>query len=80
MLTVGNQTRLAAEDLIDLLIDDERVTAFGLYLEGIRTSSRFAPAAARARLAGKPIALIKAGRTAAAAAHGAHAHRRARRC
>ncbi|HUA88799.1 MAG TPA: CoA-binding protein, partial [Steroidobacteraceae bacterium] len=67
VLTVGNQTRLAAEDLIELLIDDERVTAFGLYLEGIKDVRRFAAAAARAREAGKPIALIKAGRTAAAA-------------
>ena len=67
VLTVGNQTRLAAEDLIDLLTDDERVSAFGLYLEGIQDVRRFAAATKRARLAGKPIALIKAGRTAAAA-------------
>jgi acetyl-CoA synthetase len=66
VLTVGNQTRIAAEDLIDLLVDDGRVSAFGLYLEGIRDVSRFAAAAARARAAGKPIALIKAGRTEAA--------------
>ncbi|HEY0768633.1 MAG TPA: CoA-binding protein, partial [Steroidobacteraceae bacterium] len=66
VLTVGNQTRLAAEDLIELLADDARVTAFGLYLEGIRDAPRFVAAAARARAAGKPIALIKAGRTAAA--------------
>jgi len=66
LLTVGNQTRLAAEDLIDLLCDDARVTAIGLYLEGIRDAARFARASARARAAGKPIALIKAGRTAAA--------------
>jgi acetyl-CoA synthetase len=65
-LTVGNQTRLAAEDLIELLADDARVTAFGLYLEGIRDAVRFARAADRARAAGKPIALIKAGRTEAA--------------
>ncbi len=68
VLTVGNQTRLAAEDLIELLTDDERVTCFGMYLEGIRDAHRFAAAAARARAAGKPIALIKAGRTAAASA------------
>jgi acyl-CoA synthetase (NDP forming) len=65
-LTVGNQTRLAAEDLIELLAEDARVTAFGLYLEGIRDAGRFARAADRARTAGKPIALIKAGRTEAA--------------
>ncbi len=66
VLTVGNQTRLAAEDLIELLCADKRVTAFGLYLEGIRDAARFARAAAGARAAGKPIALIKAGRTEAA--------------
>ncbi len=66
VLTIGNQTRLAAEDLIELLCGDARVSAFGLYLEGIRDAARFARAAARARAAGKPIALIKAGRTEAA--------------
>jgi acetate---CoA ligase (ADP-forming) len=65
MLTVGNQTRLAAEELIEHLCADERVTAIGLYLEGLSDAARFAQAAARARLAGKPIALIKTGRTAA---------------
>ncbi len=65
-LTVGNQTRLAAEDLIELLCADERVSAFGLYLEGVKDTARFAHAVAQARAAGKPIALIKAGRTAAA--------------
>jgi acetyl-CoA synthetase len=66
VLTVGNQTRLAAEDLIELLAEDARVTAFGLYLEGVRDAARFARATERARAAGKPIALIKAGRTEAA--------------
>jgi acetyl-CoA synthetase len=65
VLTVGNQTRLAAEELIEHLCADERVTAIGLYLEGLTDAARFAQAAARARLAGKPIALIKTGRTAA---------------
>ena len=49
VLTLGNQTRLAAEDLIELLCEDPRVTAFGLYLEGVRDATRFAQAAARAR-------------------------------
>ena len=73
VLTLGNQTRLAAEDLIELLCDDPRVTAFGLYLEGVRDATRFAQAAARARAAGKPIALIKSGRT-EAAARTVHSH------
>jgi acetyl-CoA synthetase len=73
LLSVGNQTRLAVEDLIEMLCTDERVTAFGLYLEGIQDPVRFAAAAERARAAGKPIAVIKAGRT-EAAARTAHSH------
>ena len=67
LLTVGNQTRLAVEDMIELLADDERVTAFGLYVEGIKDAPRFARAVEKARRVGKPIAMVKAGRTEAAA-------------
>lgn len=73
LFTVGNQTRLAVEDLIEMLCADARVSAFGLYLEGIKDPERFARAAALARTAGKPIAVIKSGRT-AAAARTAHSH------
>jgi acetate---CoA ligase (ADP-forming) len=65
--SVGNQTRVAVEDLIDFLSEDPRVTAFGLYLEGIVDAERFARAADKARRAGKPIAIVKSGRTDAAA-------------
>jgi acetyl-CoA synthetase len=67
IFTVGNQTCLAMEDLIEILAHDERVTAFGLYIEGIKDAQRMARAAAIARKAGKPIAVVKAGRTPAAA-------------
>jgi len=67
VLTVGNQTRLAVEDMIELLVEDERVTAFGLYVEGIKNATRFAQAVEKARVAGKPVAVVKAGRTEAAA-------------
>ncbi len=67
VISVGNQTRLAMEDLIEHLCEDARVSAFGLYVEGIKDSTRFATAVARARAAGKPVALVKAGRTMAAA-------------
>jgi len=73
LFTVGNQTRLAVEDLIESLCDDARVTAFGLYLEGVKDPERFARAADKARRAGKPIAVVKSGRT-AAAARTAHSH------
>jgi acyl-CoA synthetase (NDP forming) len=67
LISIGNQTRIAVEDLIDRLVDDPRVSAFGLYIEGIKDAAGFARAVARARAAGKPIALVKAGRTEAAA-------------
>ncbi len=73
LFTVGNQTCLAVEDLIEILCRDARVSAFGLYLEGIKNPEKFARAAQLARLAGKPIAVIKSGRT-AAAARTAHSH------
>jgi acyl-CoA synthetase (NDP forming) len=73
LFTVGNQTRIAVEDLIDILADDPRVTAFGLYLEGVKDAAAFARAADKARSLGKPIAVVKSGRT-AAAARTAHSH------
>jgi acyl-CoA synthetase (NDP forming) len=51
LFSVGNQTRLAVEDLIEILCDDPRVTAFGLYLEGIKDAERFARVADKARRA-----------------------------
>ena len=73
VLTVGNQTCLAVEDMIELLCADERVTAFGLYVEGVKDTVRFARAVEKARAARKPIALVKAGRT-EAAVRTAHTH------
>jgi acyl-CoA synthetase (NDP forming) len=73
VFSVGNQTRLAVEDLIEILCEDDRVSAFGLYLEGLKDPLRFARAAERARQAGKPIAMIKSGRT-EMAARTAHTH------
>ncbi len=67
LITIGNQQRLAAEDLIEALCADDRVSAIGLYIEGISSAPRFAAAAKKARDCGKPIALIKSGRSAAAA-------------
>jgi acyl-CoA synthetase (NDP forming) len=73
LFTVGNQSCLAVEDLVEILCDDPRVTAFGLYLEGVKDAAAFARAADRARAAGKPIAVVKSGRT-AEAARAAHSH------
>lgn len=73
LVTTGNQARIAVEDMIDILAEDPRVSAFGLYIEGIHDAASFARAAEKARAAGKAIALVKAGRT-EAAARTAHSH------
>ncbi len=61
VISLGNQQRLAAEDLIRYCAEDERVSAIGLYLEGILDLPKFIEAVDYARTLGKPIALIKAG-------------------
>lgn len=63
VISVGNQSVLTIEDFIDALIDDARVTAFGLYIEGIVDIDKFAAAAIRALRAQKPIVVVKAGRS-----------------
>ena len=61
VISIGNQTRLTAADLITDLCDDPRVSAIGLYLEGIQDGAEFARAAEKARSSGKPLALVKSG-------------------
>jgi acyl-CoA synthetase (NDP forming) len=61
VISLGNQQRLAAEDLIRYCAEDDRVSSIGLYLEGILDLPKFIEAVDYARTLGKPIALIKAG-------------------
>lgn len=68
MVTVGNQASLGMEDCIDAFLDDERITAIGLFLEAVRDPQRFATAAMRAAAQGVPIVALQTGRTAAGAA------------
>jgi len=61
VISVGNQAVLSIEDYIDTLVDDERVTAIGLYIEGIRDMEAFAVAALKALRLAKPLVVLKAG-------------------
>ena len=61
VISVGNQAVLAIEDYIDALIDDDRVSAIGLYIEGIRDIEAFASASLKALRLGKPLVVLKAG-------------------
>ena len=65
---VGNQAQTSLSDMARSLLADSRVTAAGLYIEGIVDSVDFAAMASEAMAAGKHIVAIKAGRTAAAQA------------
>lgn len=63
---LGNAAVVGLAELADALISDERVTAIGLYIEGIGDAAMFAAFAQNARAAGKGVAVIKSGKTDAA--------------
>jgi len=67
----GNQAQLGIEDFIETLLDDPRVQAIGLFVEGLRDVGAFARAAHRALAAGVPIVALKVG----SSAEGARASR-----
>ncbi len=61
LISNGNQAVLEAGDFIDVLVDDPRVCAMGLYIEGLSDVPRFWHTAVRALRAGKPIVALKSG-------------------
>ncbi len=60
---LGNAAVVGLADLAAALLADPRVTALGLYIEGIDDAAAFADLALRARAAGKGIVCIKSGKT-----------------
>ncbi len=62
-ISMGNQAVLNVADYIDVLLDDPRVRAIGLYLEGIVDIAAFSAAALRAVEQGVPLVALKAGGT-----------------
>jgi acetyl-CoA synthetase len=63
VLSVGNNSALGMHDYIDALLDDARVTAIGLHVEGLDDTHAFSKAAIRALRQGVPIVVLKAGRS-----------------
>ena len=59
----GNELSLDAADYINFLVDDEHTKLIALFVEGVRRPEAFKAAASRALAAGKPILVVKAGRT-----------------
>ncbi len=63
IMTAGNQAQVSLADMGMALLDDERVTALGLHIEGFGDVSRFEALALKARELGKGIVAIKVGRS-----------------
>ena len=61
VITIGNNSCLGFHDYIDTLLDDPRVTAIGLHIEGIDDVHTFSRAAIKALRAGVPIVAMKTG-------------------
>jgi acyl-CoA synthetase (NDP forming) len=61
VVTAGNQAQTGMAEIAMALIEDPRVTALGLHIEGIGDLAGFAAMAARAKALGKPIVAVKAG-------------------
>lgn len=64
VISMGNQAVLNVADYIDAMLDDKRVRAIGLYLEGIVDITAFSASALRAVKQGVSLVAMKAGGTA----------------
>lgn len=63
LITSGNEAVTTAADYLDVLVDDPAVTVVIAFLEQLRKPELFVAAARRARLAGKPVLVVKSGRS-----------------
>lgn len=63
LITVGNQAQIDVAEVAMSLLQDSRVKAIGLYLEGFGDIRNFEQMAQQARAAGKPIVALKIGKS-----------------
>jgi len=63
VLAAGNQAQTGVSDLANALLEDPRVSAIGLYLEGFGNIRALEAFAAKARKANKPVVVLKIGRS-----------------
>lgn len=61
LISVGNCADVEMAELIEALLEDRRISAIGLHLEGLRSVARFTAAAGKARAAGVPLVVLKTG-------------------
>lgn len=60
---LGNAAQIGLAELAGALLADDRVTAIGMYVEGIDDAPAFAALAEAARAAGKGVVCVKSGKT-----------------
>jgi acyl-CoA synthetase (NDP forming) len=63
VISSGNEAVLAAVDFLDYLIDDPATRVIALFLETVRQPERFVAALDRAADRGKPVVILKVGRS-----------------
>jgi acyl-CoA synthetase (NDP forming) len=63
MLTAGNQSKVGLSDMALAVIEDPRVTALGLHIEGFDDIRQLEYLAQRSRELAKPIVMLKVGRS-----------------
>ena len=63
VISIGNNSTLALGDYIDMLLDDPRVAAIGMHIEGIKDIAGFSAAAIKALHKKIPLLALKTGRS-----------------
>jgi len=63
MMTAGNQAQTGLSDLALAALEDDRITALGLHVEGLDDGAKFECLARRARELKKPILVLKVGKS-----------------
>ena len=72
-ISAGNQADLEICDFFEYLIEDAHTRVICLYIEGLRSPDRFRELCRRSLAAGKPVLLVKAGRS-EGGAHAVQSH------
>ncbi len=63
LVTVGNQAVIGVEEVMAAALENEKIQAIGLHIEGLRDLPMFIELAARARDRGTPIIVLKTGKS-----------------
>ncbi len=63
MLTVGNQAQIGVSELAEVLLEDERVSTLGFYLESFNDIRAFEKMAQLAQSLGKSVVVLKIGKS-----------------